>query len=311
MVLLLIGGLFATTSALNATLYSSSRVSFAMGRDHNLPAAFARIHPARRTPHGAIVLSAIGIVVMAVALPIEDVATATDITFMFLFALVNLSLIALRYQRPDAKRGFTVPLSPWLPIASTLTLIFLAAYLFRFSAIGWYVSAAWIALGLVVFREYSGEREKAATGARPLLEEGTFEPIKDSVLVALANPETVAPLMRIACAIARRRQTAVIALHVVKVPSQLPHAEGRRFIDRAEPLLNAAVKIGREMKTPVYGSLWVANDIHKGLLDALADKRPSLLVVGWRGYTRARARFFGTTLDPLVAAAPSTSPFCG
>jgi len=32
-----------TMSALNATTYSSSRVSFAMGRDHNLPTFFARI----------------------------------------------------------------------------------------------------------------------------------------------------------------------------------------------------------------------------------------------------------------------------
>ena len=31
-------------SALNATTYSSSRVSFAMGRDHNLPPIFSRIH---------------------------------------------------------------------------------------------------------------------------------------------------------------------------------------------------------------------------------------------------------------------------
>jgi amino acid transporter len=32
-ILILIGGLFSTMSALNATIYSSSSVSFAMGRD--------------------------------------------------------------------------------------------------------------------------------------------------------------------------------------------------------------------------------------------------------------------------------------
>jgi len=49
-VLILIGGLFSTMSALNATIYSSSRVSFAMGRDRNLPAWFGKIHPLRKTP---------------------------------------------------------------------------------------------------------------------------------------------------------------------------------------------------------------------------------------------------------------------
>ncbi len=304
-VLLLLGGLFATTSALNATLYSSSRVSFAMGRDFNLPGVFALIDRKRRTPHGAIVLSAVVIVLMAVALPIKDVASATDITFMILFAMVNVSLVALRYQKPKARRGFRVPFSPVLPILSTLCLLFLAAYLFRLSAIAWYVTAGWIALGLVVFREYASKREKEETGARALLEESTIEPIENPVVVALSNPNSVEPLVRIACAIARERGASVIALNVVRVPTQLPRSEGRRFLDRAEPLFDASVKVGEEMKTAVYGSLWVSSDVRKGLLEAIEEKQPSLIVLGWRGYTRARARFFGTTLDPILLAAPA------
>jgi amino acid transporter/nucleotide-binding universal stress UspA family protein len=302
--LLLLGGLFATTSALNATLYSSSRVSFAMGRDFNLPRQFALIHRQRRTPYGATLISSVVIVLMAVALPLEDVASATDITFMFLFAMINVSLIALRYQRPKVKRGFKVPFHPYLSILSTCCLLFLAAHLFRFSATAWYVAAGWIIVGLVVYREYASKREREETGSRALLEERAVEPIKDAVLVAVANPKTVEPLVRLACAIARSRETSVIALHVMKVPSQLPRSEGREFIDRAEPLLEAAVKVGEAMDTPVYGALWVSRDVQRGLLEALAEKRPSLAVLGWRGYTRARARLFGTTLDPILRASP-------
>jgi amino acid transporter len=302
--LLLLGGLFATTSALNATLYSSSRVSFAMGRDFNLPRQFALIHRRRRTPYGATLISSVVIVLMAVALPLEDVASATDITFMFLFAMINISLVALRYQRPKVKRGFTVPFHPYLPILSTCCLLFLAAYLFQFSSTAWYVAAGWIAVGLVVFREYASKREKEETGARALLEERAVEPIKDAVLVAVSNPKTVEPLVRLACAIARKRETSVIALHVMKVPAQLPRSEGREFLDRAEPLFEAAVKVGQTMDTPVYGTLWVSRDVQKGLLEAIVEKRPSLAVLGWRGYTRARARLFGTTLDPVLRASP-------
>jgi amino acid transporter/nucleotide-binding universal stress UspA family protein len=305
MVLLLIGGLFATTSALNATLYSSSRVSFAMGRDFNLPPLFARVHRARRTPHGAILGSAVGIAAMAVALPIKDVASATGITFMLLFAMVNISVVALRYQRPSATRGFRMPLHPWLPVASTLSLIFLAGYLFRFSATAWYVSAAWVGLGLIFFREYASRREREETGSRPLLEESSIAPIKNAVMVALANPATVEPLMRIASAVAHKRGTAVIALHVVQVPTQLPRSEGRAFLEKAEPLFEAAVNIGQRMGVPVYGSLRMASDVHRGVLEAVADKRPAVLVLGWRGRTRARERLFGTTLDPILAAAPT------
>jgi nucleotide-binding universal stress UspA family protein len=303
--LLLIGGLFATTSALNATLYSSSRVSFAMGRDFNLPGVFAKIHRRRRTPHGAIFISAVGIIVMAIALPIEDVASATDITFMFLFAMVNISLIGLRYQRPKARRGFSMPLHPVLPLVSTACLLFLAAYLFGFSSKAWYITGAWIVLGLVIFREYASKREKEEVGTRALLEERTIERIESPVLVALANPATVEPLMRVGCAMARHRKTAVLALHVVKVPSQLPRSVGREFLERAEPLFDAAVEVGEKMDTPVFGSLWVSSDLVQGVLDVVAEKRPSLVVLGWRGQTRARSRFFGTTLDPVVMGVPA------
>jgi amino acid transporter len=49
--LMILGGLASTMSALNATIYSSSRVSFAMGRDRDLPAVFGRIHSHNKTPH--------------------------------------------------------------------------------------------------------------------------------------------------------------------------------------------------------------------------------------------------------------------
>jgi nucleotide-binding universal stress UspA family protein len=124
-------------------------------------------------------------------------------------------------------------------------------------------------------------------------------------MVALANPSTVEPLTRIACAFANKRGAPVIALHVVKVPSQLPRSEGRRFLDRAEPLFEAAVNIGKQMKTDVYSALWVSSDPQRGMMEAIAEKRPSLVVLGWRGYTRARARFFGTTLDPILGNPPA------
>ena len=57
--LMILGGLFATMSALNATIYSSSRVSFAMGRDRNLPDVFGKVHEKKRTPHMAVFISVI------------------------------------------------------------------------------------------------------------------------------------------------------------------------------------------------------------------------------------------------------------
>ena len=119
-VILAAGALLTNLTALNATIYSSSRVSFAMGRDGNLPRAFGRIHPKRRTPHLSIWTSGAIIIVMAVALPIVQVAAAAEIMFLLLFLLVNVSYIKLRSTVPRDRFGYRAPLFPWLPILGTV-----------------------------------------------------------------------------------------------------------------------------------------------------------------------------------------------
>ena len=113
-VLILIGGVISTISALNANIFSSSRVAFAMGRDRNFPSFFSKVHPKNFTPHWSILVSLIIIVLMAVSLPIEDVACAADIMFLLLFLQVNIAMIRLRKKRKDLDRGFKAPLFPSL-----------------------------------------------------------------------------------------------------------------------------------------------------------------------------------------------------
>ena len=135
--ILLVGGIISTMSALNATVYSSSRVAFAMGRDRNFPTFFSKVHATKFTPYFAIVFSFVIVVLMSVSLPIEDVASAADIMFLLLFLQVNVTLIRLRKKRPDLDRGFFTPLFPWLTISGIALLLFLALYMFTYSPLGW------------------------------------------------------------------------------------------------------------------------------------------------------------------------------
>lgn len=109
-VMLLVGGIISTMSALNATVYSSSRVAFAMGRDRNFPTFFSSVNKSRFTPHWSILASIVIVVLMAVSLPVEDVASAADLMFLLLFLQVNIAMIRLRKLRPDLDRGFIAPL---------------------------------------------------------------------------------------------------------------------------------------------------------------------------------------------------------
>ncbi|MFB6128907.1 MAG: amino acid permease, partial [Halorhabdus sp.] len=127
--LLLVAGLTATMSALNATVYSSSRVSFAMGRDRALPEIFSAVHPEKRTPHWAIFLSAILIALMAVTLPIEAVAASADIMFILLFVQVNWTVIKMRKTHPDLPRTYEVPYMPWPPLIGIVLQFLLTPFL--------------------------------------------------------------------------------------------------------------------------------------------------------------------------------------
>ena len=99
--IMFLGGLASTTSAFNATIYSSSRVSFAMGRGNDLPQIFGHIHLRNRNPHIAIYSSRALIILFTALLPIQDVASGPSLTFLLLFLLVKLSLIQLRKNQPD------------------------------------------------------------------------------------------------------------------------------------------------------------------------------------------------------------------
>lgn len=231
-IIFLIGGLFSTMSALNATIYSSSRVSFAMGRDQNLPGIFAKIHPQKRTPHIAIFISGIFIALMAVTLPIEDIASATDAMFLLLFVFVNLAVINLRKNRPDLDRGFRVPLVPLIPILAIVINLALAVVLFFYRPLGIWVCVGYLIFGIAIYylyarkKEFTAKAEPVILAEQPVIE---VDPCGFHILVPVANTKTVHQLQRFATGLAKSHEADIIVLNVIHVPSQTPPSEGRKI----------------------------------------------------------------------------------
>jgi len=143
-------------SALNATTYSSTRVCFAMARDNFIPRKLATIHRKTRTPHMALLMSGLIMIGMAVTIPLEDVASASSIMFLLLFLLVDVSLIMIRRKiGAQLDYGYKTPLFPLIPIIAIFANLGLAVYLFFYSPTAWYITLAWIGVGLLIYYLYS------------------------------------------------------------------------------------------------------------------------------------------------------------
>ncbi len=303
--IIVFGGLLSTMSALNATVMAASRVAFSMGRDRYLPEKISFIHPSRRTPQIAIVTTGVILLGMAVSLPIEAVGSAASLMFLLTFAMVNLSVIALRRKYPEIPRKYKVPLYPVIPILGFSLNILLAVYQFSFQPIAWYVTIAWVAIGLII---YYAHFEKKASELEPQVFLPNQKPVEPEqgacVLVALHNPATVKRLLDFAYPVAKDRNVPLIAIAVVEVSRQMPIHEGLRFAHHKEPLFNKAREYVRKKGGDLKTDMVIAHNPADGILAAIDRHKASALVIGWKGFTNAKDRIFGEVADKVIHLAP-------
>ena len=304
------GAMLSTMSALNATLWASSRVSFAMARDKLLPEKLSTIHIKRRTPHISVVTSGVIFLFMAVFLPIEVVGAGASLMFLLTFSLVNLSVIALRRKRPDIKRGFNIPFYPVPPLLGVFCCLFLALFQYKFKPLTWYIALIWIFLGFLI---YFGYFQKKTVDQRPQVldadrEEKEKAKVKEKgkfrILLPLHNPDHVKKLLDFAIPLAQEHQGEIVALVVVDVPFQLPIHEGLRFVDHKRPLLRAASEYAKERGTEIGSDIRIAHRVADGILSSAEEEGASLLLMGWKGFTNTRDKIFGEVADQVIRHAP-------
>jgi nucleotide-binding universal stress UspA family protein len=299
---ILVGGLLSTLSALNATIYSSSRVAFAMARDANLPQVLGRVHPRRATPHVAILASAVIVVAMAALLPIEEVAAAADIMFLLLFVQVNLALVRLRRKRPDLDRGFRVPWVPVVPALAIGTMLFLAVFLFTHYPLSWAAAGGWIAAGLFVYFGYSRKREAAFVERERWMER--IERKDYRVLVAVSSPRTMPSLMEAGIAIARRHKGEIVAVTVAEVPEGESLMSGRGLARSLEPVLESAVRYGDERGVEVRPVLRIARRVSHGIVETAREEECNFLVIGQPSWGSALERILASIVERVLQDAP-------
>lgn len=301
--ILLIAGLASTMSALNATTYSASRVAFAMGRDNNLPAPFALIHPRRHTPHWAIIFSASIIVGVAWLLPLDTVAAAASVMYLLLFMQVNAAALVLRRKIPHVEGAFRIPLFPWIPVLGLVTQMALAIYVFTFNPTAWYTALGWLAIGWVAYTTYFTKIEKMEKPPDILLEEVLVS--RDySVLVPVATQEQARILGQIGSIVAKDHNGEVLALHVLRVPRQLTLADGRYLLEERRSLPETVSEQALAIDVPVHKMIRLGRDISEVLARTAIENASDLMVLGWPGYTHSAGQEYGSVIDPVIDNPP-------
>ena len=301
-IMLLVGGLISTMSALNATIYSSSRVAFAMGRDKNFPSFFGKVHNKKFTPHWAILFSFIIVALMAISLPIQDVASAADIMFLLLFLQVNIALITLRKKKPDLDRGFITPLFPYVPIIGIITKLILAVFMFNYSPIAWIITIIWIGLGLFIFKTYATKREiKHIQKVKSLTR---LEKKEYRILVPLANSKSVTSLSNLANAIAQKSNAEIIFLHVSEVKEGSPLVSELVDYERAKPLFDIANDFASEAGIRSRAILNVSHRISQGIINTAEEEECNFIIVGREKNPDLLERFFSSIIDSVINKFP-------
>jgi len=117
---------FITTA--NGGLLESSRSPVAMSRDGLLPGVF-QIHSRRfRTPWVSVCTTSTAMIIVVMALSLEDLVKVASTMLLVLYSLICLSVTIMRTSRIQNYRPtFRAPLVPYLPAAGILLYVFLIA----------------------------------------------------------------------------------------------------------------------------------------------------------------------------------------
>ncbi len=299
--LMLLGGLLANIAALNATIYSSSRVLFAMARDKFVWWRLGDTHEINQTPYRAILLSIAVITFVSTFLPLKDIAGAANVLFIALFLQLNLAYIQLRRKRPEARWQYVVPFGVFLPLLAVALYILLGVALFQVSPVGIYFSVFWLLLGLINYFGYTKIQGRAGHEREIMYEHASRfrEKLGYRIIIPVVQDAHWNEFSQIAFAMARSEEGELMALRIHEVPPSLPLVAGFHS-DHEKKLLEKIEQSAVQKKFNIDTRLIVARSIPDTILETVSIEDGDLLIMGWDGYVNTKGFIFGRKVDTVL-----------
>jgi basic amino acid/polyamine antiporter, APA family len=147
-IILSIAAILAFISTANAGLMSASRYLLAMSRDNLLPRPLSRISNRFKTPHVAIIITGL-IMILSLFLELKVLVKAASTVLMMTYILSCLGVVVLRESALHNYRPlFKSPLYPWLQIVGIIGLLFV---IYEGGSDGLLIAGALILLALAYY----------------------------------------------------------------------------------------------------------------------------------------------------------------
>jgi Kef-type K+ transport system membrane component KefB/nucleotide-binding universal stress UspA family protein len=120
-------------------------------------------------------------------------------------------------------------------------------------------------------------------------------PLGSRVVVPVANPRTVKPLVRVAAQVAAPDSGAVVAVNVLPFDARPDQLKAHKSL--AADAERVALAAGAEVTTSVR----IDSSPSGGVVHTAVEQSGTCIVMGWKGYANAREGLFGTIIDQVIA----------
>lgn len=120
--------LFSTGNTVLISLIAGSRTLYGISENYKVLKPFRKVHKKRKTPHLAILAVMLVAIIFSFISDVGLIAELTNFTIFITFAIINLTVITLRFKKPTVERMFKMPVNlgkmPILAFFGFMTCIF-------------------------------------------------------------------------------------------------------------------------------------------------------------------------------------------
>ncbi len=158
--LISVGALCALTSVLLIYQLGTTRILYAMSRDHFLPKSWNAIHEKFKTPHVMTWIAGLIVMLCALFMDINLSAELCNFGTFTSFIIICIAVLILRKTEPNRERPFKVPFCPWFPIFGIISCLALMYCKFSAKATSAVYFIIWLVIGILIYALYSYKEKR-------------------------------------------------------------------------------------------------------------------------------------------------------